>query len=816
MKQKLKIIGKPTPKLDAKIRVSGTAVYGQDIVLPNMLYGAILRTKYPVAEIMSVDVSKALKLPGVVCVITADDVDVNNISYLRDHPALKKDEVNCIRDEIAAVAAETKEIAKKAISLIDVKYRVKEGIFDPFEALKDGAPQINKFAPKNNVKNIAHTFHYEQGNLQEQKDKSACIVKNRYTLPRVTHCCLEPCAVTCDYSRIEKRLTIYSLTQVPFLYQRDLAFALKMQPSDIRIIQPVIGGGFGSKLDMYPYEPICALLAMKAGQPVQITYDREEEFLASPTRQQMVIDLTTGADENGRFTFREVKIIMDNGAYTSWGATTPFVMMQTFSSLYQLPACVFDADAVYTNNVYAGSFRGYGNPQATFVIERNIDLMADELGMDKAEMRLINANFKGEVTGQGLRFISCGHEKALRTVIDKSGYNSTKDESPPCHSRESGNPEISDISSNDRLNSRFRGNDNGGFRGNDQAGIQSYSKRYKRGIGLSSMLHVGGGAKIYPSDGCGTTVKLDDYGYLTIITGSSEIGQGSETVLGMIAAEELGIDMAKIKVINTNTDIKPWDVGVHASRTSFIAGNSLLGAVKKLKKKISSKAVDLLKTDAEDLIYENGLIKSHKSGESIKIDKVVREIHFKGPSELCIESYFYEPNSEYQDKGFKGNVSATYAFAAQAIEVEVDTYTGNVKVLDVHVSQDVGRVLNPLGLTGQIEGGVVMGMGYALSEELIVEKGRVLNPSFHEYKLPTAVDIPEIHFYPIETFDQQGPYGSKGVGEAPLIPTAPAIANAVSDAIGIKIDDLPITPEKILKALKNNKNSPRSHEEHEE
>ena len=725
MKQ-LKIIGKPTPKLDAKIRASGEAVYGHDILLPNMLHGAILRAKYPAADIVSIDTSKAKQLPGVVCVITADDIDVNNISYKRDHPILKKGEVNSIRDEVAAVAAETKEIALEALNLIEVKYREKEGIFDPFDALKDDAPQLNKFSISEENKNIAHAFHYEHGDLEDQKSKSHVIVKQRYTLPRVTHCCLGTCAITADYSKSENRLALYSVTQMPFLYQRDIAHALKMEPSKIRVIQPVIGGGFGSKLDMYPYEPICALLSMKTGRPVQILFDRKEEFLASPTRQPMVIDITAGADKDGKFTFREVEIIKDNGAYTSWGATTSFVMMQTFSSLYHLPACKFDAYAVYTNNVYAGSFRGYGNPQATFAVERTVDYLAEELGMDKAEIRLINANFPGEITGQGMKFNTCGHKEALKTVIEKSGYAHKK----------------------------------GGGK----------SGRYRRGIGIASMVHVGGGAKIYPSDGCGTTIKFDSFGYLTIITGSSEIGQGSETVLAMIAAEELGVDLSKIKVINTDTDVKPWDVGVHASRTAFVAGNSLLGAINKLKEnKLSPKAAKLLNTEVGDLEYENGIIKSKETGESIKLDKVVREIHFKDPNELCIESYYYEPSSEFQDKGYKGNVSGAYAFASQAIEVEVDTYTGNVRVLDVHVAQDVGKVLNPLGLTGQIEGGVVMGMGYALTEELIVEKGLVLNPSFHDYKLPTAGDIPEIHFYPIETNDKQGPYGAKGVGEAPLI-----------------------------------------------
>ena len=401
MKKEFRVIGKPTPKLDGNARVSGRAVYGHDIVLPNMLHGAILRAKYPAADIESIDVSRARELPGVVCIITADDVDVNNIGYRRDHPILKKGEVNCIRDEIVAVAATSKQAARRALDSIEVEYRAKEGVFDPVEAVKDDAPDINKYAQGDYGKNIAQTFHYEHGHIEEQKAKSACIVTGRYILPRVTHCCLGTGTVTADYSKSEERLTLYSSTQVPFLYQRDMARALKMDPGRIRVVQPVIGGGFGSKLDMYPFEPICALLSMTTGTPVQITYDRDEEFLASPTRQSMVIDLTTGADEQGRFTFREVDITKDNGAYTSWGATTSFVMMQTFSSLYQVPACVYDARAVYTNNPNAGSFRGYGNPQATFALERNIDLMAEELGMDEAEIRLINANYQGEDNGAG-------------------------------------------------------------------------------------------------------------------------------------------------------------------------------------------------------------------------------------------------------------------------------------------------------------------------------------------------------------------------------------------------------------------------------
>jgi xanthine dehydrogenase molybdenum-binding subunit len=762
MEKELKHIGKSHKKLDAKERVSGKSVYGHDIELPNMLHGSILRTAHPCAEIISIDTSKAEALEGVECVITADDVDVNNISYKRDHPILKKGTVNCNRDEIAAVAARTKEIADKAIQLIEVEYKVKEGIYDPIEALKDTSPRINEFgkgAEQFGNKNMAESFHYEHGDLEEQKAKSKVIVKKTYELGRVTHACMATSNITAEFNNFDGRLTLWSSTQVPFLYQRDIAHALKMEPSKIRVIQPIIGGGFGSKLDMHPFEPICVLLAKKSGKPVQILFSREEEFILSPTRQPMIIELTTGCDENGKFTFREVEIIKDNGAYTSWGATTPFVMMQSYSSLYQVPACKFDSHAVYTNNPFAGSFRGYGNPQATFSIETNIDLMAEELGMSQTDIRLINANYKGEITGQGLHFKTCGAIPALETVIKKSHF--------------------------------------------EQVNAEPKGDRYKRGIGLGSMIHVGGGAKIYRSDGCGTTLKLDDYGYLTIITGSNEIGQGSETVLAMIAMEELGIAEEKIKVINTDTDVKPWDVGVHASRTSFVAGNSLLGAIKLMKAKLNKKATELLDVVTDDWVYTDGKMVFNEF--EIKVDKVAREMHFGSPHELCTVNYFYEPPSKFQDKGFKGDVSGNYAFASQAIEVEVDTVTGKVEVLNVHVSQDVGRVLNPMGLQGQMEGGLATGIGYALTEEMIYENGVLKNPSFHGYKLLTTTDMPPVNFYPIETYDEAGPYGSKGAGEAPLIPTAAAIANAVSNALGVRFYSLPITAEKVLRALKEQK-----------
>ena len=758
-----RVIGTPRPKHDAGIRVSGRAVYGHDIELPGMLHGAILRAEHPSAT-FTIDAAEARRLPGVACVITAADVRANPIGYKRDHPVLKSGEVNCIRDEIAAVAAETPEIAQQALRLIKVRYRPRKGVFDPEEALKERAPRINRLAAgKFGHPNIAEVFHYAHGDMEGERKRSAVVVNRRFTLPRVTHACMATSNITASWDPVTGRLLLYSSTQVPFLYQRDMAHALGLEPSAIRIIQPVIGGGFGSKLDMYPFEPICALLSMHCGRPVRLLFTRREEFVASPTRQPMLIDITAGADAQGRFTFREVNVLKDNGAYTSWGATTPFVMMQTFSSLYRVPHCDYHTAAVYTNNPYAGSFRGYGNLQATFAIEQHMDMLAEAIGMDPLEFRMKNAQDAGEVTGQGMSFKSCGFKECITTAATRSDFSRKFAEN--------------------RANQKKPGN-------------------IKRGIGMASMLHVGGGAKIYPSDGCGTILKMDDFANVTLITGASEIGQGSETVLSQLVCEELGLPISAITVVNNDTAITPWDVGVHASRTTFIAGNSAIGAAKKAKGKILAVAAKKFDCTEADLDLRGGFVIRAASGEAlVELSKLLRNLHFQEKAELVMTTFYYEPPSVHQDKGFKGDVSAAYAWGNQVVEIEVDTDTGFIRLLKVTGAHDVGRVLNRLGIEGQIEGGVVMGQGYAFTEDLMIEDGKMKNPNFRDYKLVTAPEIPEMDIAFIESMDGEGPQGAKGVGEAPSICMAAAAANAIANATGTRMFELPFTPEKVYRAL---------------
>jgi xanthine dehydrogenase molybdenum-binding subunit len=753
--EKDSLIGKSIPKLDAPERATGRAIYIHDLQLPRMLHGAILRADRIHARIVSVDTSRAERLDGVRAVITAKNIRNVPFGHGRDNTPLKGDKVRCIRDEIAAVAAETEEIAKEAVSLIRVEYEDLPEILTAEEALRDGAPLIHE----EKETNVAFTYDYSHGDVAEGERESGVVVEETYRLPYVTHCCLGTCGIAASFDA-RGNLTLHSVTQVPFLYRRDMAAIVGIPPEKIRVIQATIGGGFGSKLDLYPYEPIAVFLAQKAQRPVKLVFDRVEEFVSSPTRQPTEIRIRAGAKRDGTFTFRDVGFTHDNGGYTSWGATTPFVMTQTFSSLYRAPHVRLTGKVVYTNNPYAGSMRGYGNLQATFAVESSIDLMANELGIDPLDLRLKNTQEAGETTGQGMIFTSCGLKDCLTTAAERSGWKEKR-----------------------------------GVTVTDRPGV-------RRGIGMASLVHVGGGAKIYKSDGCGTVLKIDDFTKVTLLTGSSEIGQGSETVLAQLAAEELGVPLDHVQVVNNDTEITPWDVGVHASRTTFVAGNSARLAARKAREKLLAAASAHLGVPADEMDIRSSKIVRDSDGEVLTdLGKVIRGIHFAEKGDVIVTAHYYEPPSVMQDREFKGNVSPTYAFATQIAEVEVDLETGVVKVLKLTAAHDIGRVINRMGAEGQVHGGVVMGLGYALSEELRVEGGRVTNPSFREYKLITSPEVPPMEVQFIESIDPEGPHGAKGIGEAPAICTAAAVANAVRHATGGKFTALPLTPERVYTEL---------------
>jgi CO/xanthine dehydrogenase Mo-binding subunit len=748
--EKYSVVGRSVPKIDGGLKVTGLARYIDDIELPNMLYGKILRSRYPHAKILRINTERAWRVPGVRAVITGLDTPFNKMGVLKDQPPLKFDKVRSVRDEVAAVAAETLEAAERAIEEVEVEYQPLDGVFDPEEAMKEEAPLVHE-ENGSNIVNLNFTFSTSEASRLEKVFETAyAVVEDRYQVHYMNASPMGTMGCIAHYNELGE-LTVYTNTQAPFLYRHELAKTLGIDPVKIRVIQPEIGGAFGRGMDIYPIDPITAALSIKTRRPVKIVFTREEELQYAPPRQPAIFYMRTAAGKDGRLIAREVRAVLDAGAYVSWGPFDGRVMMVTATGLYEVPEVAFKATVVYTNNPYTGTQRGAGNPQITFAIEQQMDALAEELGIDPVEFRILNANKPGTVTPQGLRITTCEMRECLRRAAQEIGW-----------------------------------------KGRGMAGPN-------RGIGFAAFFHVGGGARVYRSDGCGTILTVDDFGLVTVITGSTDLGTGSDTAIAQIVAEELGIPVQNVRVVNDDASIRPWDVGTHASRATFVAGNSALLAARKAKEIILNAAAEVLNTSISSIVVENGVVYDRETpSKRIEFDKLVRRIHFREGGTNIVVSAFYDPPTVMQDESWRGNISAAYVFGAQAALVEVDQETGEVKVLKVVSVHDSGRIINPMAAEGQVHGGVHMGIGYALYEELVLEQGRVVNASFADYHVPTALETPVVKAVFVENPDPAGPFGAKGIGETACIPTAAAIANAVYDATGRRVKKLPIKYRDIL------------------
>ena len=790
-------LGKNIPRADAADKVAGKALYIHDLVRPGMLFGKIKYSEYAHARIKHIDTSKAEKLPGVRAVITGYNTPEIRIGFIRDNFALKKDKVRQFRDEVAAVAATSPDIAEEAVDLIKVEYEELPGVFKPEDALKEDAPLLHEFdargkARTNNL--VPVPWKFVGGDVEKAKQESAYIVEDDFQTQLIQQSCMGTAGCIAEFD-LQNNLIIHSKTQIPFLAQNDFnraLVAMGIKGKNTRVILPTIGGSFGTGLDTHGYEYICILLAYKTGKPVKIVLNREEEFSNLSPRQSSKTHIIQGCDKEGKLTFREVKMILDNGAYTSWGATTPSVMILPISTMYRVPNYFYETQIVYTNNTYCQAMRGYGNPQASWAIESNLDQLAEAAGIDAFEFRMRNRNIPNEESLHGFKITSCGLEECMQKVAERLEWN------------------------------KKRGK----------------QKNKCRGVGIASLFHTGGGCRIYRSDGTGIILKLDDFGHVSVVTGGVEIGQGFNQTLAIATAEALGVTPDKVTVVSGDTATCPWDVGTHASRGAFTSCNATIDAAQKAREKIFELAVEhfmsRLKSnlgkrkkqnpefkipdfdfgrrcqpDDFDMRGNQIFLKSEPDNPLLRIylDELLRTAHFINQGTMIVTEAFYDPKNEMLDpKTGRGNLSATYIFGAQGAEVEVDIETGKVKILQFVAAHDVGKVLNKQGIEGQIYGAIAIGLGYALSEEIKTDKGRCLNPNFTDYKIFTARDLDfPIHIYCIETNDDEGPFGAKGVGEPGLVPTAPAIGNAIYDAIGVRIKDLPITPEKILAALKKTK-----------
>ncbi len=791
-------VGKDRPRPDAADKVTGRAHYIHDLVRPGMLWGKIKFSEHGSARILHIDTSRAARLPGVRAVITGYDTPEVRIGFLRDNLALKRDRVRQFRDEIAAVAATDPDIAAEAVDLIRVEYEPLPGVFSPEDALAPGAPLVHERDAEGRPVTsnlLSLTVSHRSGDLAAGERASRYIVEGEFSTPLIQQACMGTAGCIAEMDA-RGNLTMWEKTQIPFLAQRDFIRALEaigLPGRNARVIVPTLGGAFGTGLDTHAYEYIAILLAHRTGRPVKILYDRREEFANLSPRQSARTRIVQGCDAEGRITFRRLQVVQDNGAYTSWGATYPTVMLIPATSLYKVQNVEFDAKIVYTNNTYAQAMRGYGNPEVTWPIECTLDQLAEQAGIDPLELRLRNKNEPGETTPMGLRVTTCGLGECLEFAKKKLDWDEKRGK---------------------------------------QRGL-------RRGVGVASLVHVGGSGRIYRSDGGGIILKLDDFGNVNVSYGGVEMGQGLHAALTASIAEALGVVPERIAINPTDTATCPWDVGTHASRGAFIACNAAIRASAKARKKIFSLSAEvfaeevsknlrsLRKRDpgytpaaydvgqgcrADNFELAAGLLwlKDAPDEPWLKLDlaRVLRALHFRGAAgQMVIEEAFYEPPSELPDwsKGV-GNMSASYAYGVQGFEVEVDEDTGGVRILHAVAAHDVGRVLNQQTLRGQVQGGLAQGIGYALYEEVKTKDGRVLNPTFTDYKIPTVHEMAfPVDMCFVETNDPAGPFGAKGVGEPGLVPTAPALASAIWDAVGVRVNDLPITPEKIVRALKEKK-----------
>ena len=751
------IVGTRYGRIDGQDKATGRARYINDLNFPGMLYGSILRSPYPHARIRHIDTSRAERLMGVRAVATA--LDTPNKKYgayrsgVQDELIFAQDKVRYVGDEVAAVAAIDEEIAQEAMSLIRVDYEELPAVFHPEEAMKPGAPRIHDEA-ENNIASHAVTL---RGDIAKGFQEADLILEDRFETSLQMHAYLEPVGCIAAWDSAGK-LTIWAPSQNPSWSRFIYSDALDVPMGKLRVVQTVIGGAFGGKLEQKQYL-VAAILARKAKRPVKIVNRRDEEFQTSMPRVPMVIYLKLGVKKDGMLTAKEHRIYADNGAYTKYATAVLNLGTYRVDGLYRLRNIRNENYLVYTNKVPTSAFRGFGNPQITFAVESMIDQLAEGIGMDALELRLRNAAERGDVTAHGFKYVSCGLKECLEKTAAAIGWKTKRGQ-----------------------------------------------KNIRRGVGISATSHVCGNRSFFPLfDGATAYARVDEGGKIRIITGEVEVGQGLLTAYAAICAEEMGVPLSEVTVEPPDTDIAPFGLGTWGDRGTFIGGSAVKLAATDAKKQILEMAAEMLEANPSDLDCKEGKVFVRGSPQKfLPFEEVASAAVYRRGGSPVLGRGTFIPASELADSTRYGNISGTYAFGAQAAEVEVNEETGEVRVLQIAAAHDVGRPLNLSTAEGQVEGATIQGMGYALSEEVRYERGVMLTPSFLNYRIPTALDAPSMKTFLVETVDP-GPFGAKGVAEPAMTPTAPAIANAIYDAVGVRIRTLPMTPQKILQALKKKK-----------
>src|SRR5882724_10213924 len=764
--KRLKVVGKPFRKVDARAKCTGQTKFADDIVLPRMLYCKILRTHLPHAVIKNIDISKAIALPGLLAVITGKDLPIpyGILPVSQDEHALCIDKVRFIGDPVAAVAAIDEDTAFDAMNLIEVEYEPLNTISSIEEAILIDEPRIHEYGDEGNIhKKVSLEF----GNVEEGFAEADLIREDTFFYEGNTHLPMEQHAAVGNFDA-DKKLTLWSSTQTPHYVHRALAKVLEMPASHIRVIATPNGGGFGGKSDPFNHEVVVCKLSMITGRPVKATLTREEVFYCHRGRHPVLMRIKTGVKKDGAITGMHFQSFLDGGAYGSYGVASTFYTGALQTVTYEVPRYKFQGLRAFTNKPPCGPKRGHGTPQPRYALEVQLDKIAEELKLDPAEMRRRHLVKPDSVTANYLRIGSMGLGECIDKVVAGSDWKN-----------------------------RFSGWD------------QSNRKLpYGKGVGIACSSYIcGAGLPIYWNNmpQSGVQLRLDRQGGVCVMCGSVDIGQGSDSILAYIVAEVLGIDPFDIRVVTADTDLTPVDLGSYSSRVTLMTGNAAIQAAERARELLTIAVAEKLSVPAENISFADRRVfdvENPETGVSFAEAVILAESKF---GTIGTVGSYSPPRSPGKYKGAGVGPSPAYSYSAAIAEVDVDPSTGMVTVERIWIAHDIGQSINPVLVIGQVEGSVYMGLGEILMEEMSYRANRnVVHkfPSMLEYKSPTTMEMCDVKTYLVEDPDPNGPYGAKEVGQGPLLPVPPAVANAVYDAVGVRIDEVPITPEKVLKALR--------------
>ncbi|MGE5817342.1 MAG: 4-hydroxybenzoyl-CoA reductase subunit alpha [Deltaproteobacteria bacterium] len=754
------VIGKSVPKIDARDKVTGRAKYTGDLKVPGMLIGKILRSPHAHARILNIDTSKAKELPGVEAVITGKDVPSTfyGISPARyDETILAIQKVIQVGDKVAAVAAVDEETAIKALGLIEVEYEVLPAVFDPLRAMDEGQPQIHPQYERN----ISVEIHQNFGDVEKAFQESHLVRTDLFHGNRATHVPMEPHAAISKWEN--GKLTIWSSTQSPHYFQYHIARVFGLKMGDVRVIKAFVGGGFGGKLEPSAAEYVGAALAMKTGRPVKVVFDRKEVFFHNRGRHAQHIELTTGVTKEGKILGVHAKFIIDGGSYTGLGIASAYYAGAMLPLIYDFDHFKFDGFRVHTNLPGCAAQRGHGAPQPRFAFESQLDMIANDLGMDPIAIRKVNARRPNTTTLNDFKVNSCEFSACLDKAKEISGWAEKRGKLPAGQ------------------------------------GI---------GIGCGGFV-TGAGYPIYRTrlPQASAVIKISEQGdTATLYIGAVDIGQGSDTILAQMAAEAIGINYEDVRIVSADTETTPHDFGAYASRQTLMSGYAVKEAGDEIRRQILELAAELLEANVEDVDIDRRVIFVKGSPDKmLPFENVANEFFIrKGP--LVGKGSYTPPKLGGKFKGAAVGTSPAYSFAAQISQVEIDEETGQVMVTDVWDVHDCGTVINPSLLHAQVEGALFMGMGEAMYEQVVFDaQGKPLNANLAEYRVPTALDVPQVTSELVDSYEPAGPWGVKEVGEGATLPTMGCYANAIYDAIGVRIYDLPLTPEKVWRAIQERK-----------